>query len=278
MEHPTEDRVPVIDAVTVLLLRDAPDGSDPATGPEVLLLERHTDSPFAPGALVFPGGKIDDVDRGLDPGRRRCADPAAWAERLGVADEDAAIAMLVAAVRETFEEAGVLLAGRRDGTPLTDAPLPARELATTRKAMAARDVDLDWRPWLEEHDLVLDLDALSMWSWWVTPEGRPRRFDTRFLVAALPAGQIASPDEVEITAMRWLSPIDALASQQRGEATIIFPTRCTLEQLAAHPDRRSALAAARRGDVDLRRIQPTSMIIDGVRMILHPDADAPVPA
>jgi len=272
VSSPTSSGAPPLrDAVTVILLREAV-----SHGLEVLLLERHGGSPFAPGALVFPGGKVDPEDGRLDPARWRCTDLGVWAERLGARDEQAAVAMLVAAVRETFEEAGILLAVREDGRSLVEAPLPPHRTAQVRSAMAARDRAHDWRPWLAEESLVLDLDALAMWSWWVTPEGLPRRYDTRFLVAAMPDGQDARHDGVELTAMRWVRPQDALAYTD-DEARVMFPTRRTLEQFSVHPDPGSALAAAARGDVDLRRIQPRLRTVDGKPMIEHPDGGDAVP-
>jgi 8-oxo-dGTP pyrophosphatase MutT (NUDIX family) len=261
------------DAVTVILVRDAPGAAGDDDRLEVLLLERHGASAFAPGALVFPGGKLDPTDAGLDPGRVRCTDPKGWADRLGVGGADAAVAMLVAAVRETFEEAGVLLT-RQDGALAGAAALPT-DLERTRALMAARDGAYDWRGWLARHDLVLDLDALAMWSWWVTPKGLPRRYDTRFLVAGMPAGQTATHDAVETTSMRWIPPATALAAHADGRLHVIFPTRRTLEQLAAHRDAASVLAAARSGEVDLRRIEPSVVRVDGTPMVQHPDGGPP---
>ncbi len=260
------------DAVTVIVVRDAPGTGSGGDRLEVLLLERHGASAFAPGALVFPGGKLDPTDAQLDPTRVRCTDPERWADRLGVAGADAAVAMLVAAVRETFEEAGILLV-RGDGA----APALPANLAVTRARMAARDGAYDWREWLARHELVLDLDAMAMWSWWLTPQGEPRRYDTRFLVAGLPAGQAATHDEVETTSMRWIRPADALTAHAEGRLHVIFPTRRTLEQLAAHPDAASVLAAARSEAVDLRRIEPSVVRVDGAPMVQHPDGGPPAP-
>ncbi len=260
------------DAVTVIVVRDAPGTGSGGDRLEVLLLERHGASAFAPGALVFPGGKLDPTDAQLDPTRVRCTDPERWADRLGVAGADAAVAMLVAAVRETFEEAGILLV-RGDGA----APALPADLAVTRARMAARDGAYDWREWLARHELVLDLDAMAMWSWWLTPQGEPRRYDTRFLVAGLPAGQAATHDEVETTSMRWIRPADALTAHAEGRLHVIFPTRRTLEQLAAHPDAASVLAAARSEAVDLRRIEPSVVRVDGAPMVQHPDGGPPAP-
>jgi 8-oxo-dGTP pyrophosphatase MutT (NUDIX family) len=273
-EVPQAD-VPVEDAVTVIVVRDrvAPDAG---VGLEVLLLERHHDSVFAPGALVFPGGKLDPTDE-VPPDRVRLREPQAWAQRLGVGDVAAARTMLVAAVRETFEESGLLLAVHADGRPVADDSLPAAEVVRVRAALASRGSDLDWRPWLAEHRLLLDLDALVMWSWWVTPVGPPRRYDTRFLLARVPAGQAPSHDQVETTSMRWSGPDEALAAHAAGDLHMIFPTRRTLEQLAVYPHADAALEAARAGRVDLRRIQPDVVRVDGEPRVQHPDGGPPAP-
>lgn len=276
---PPGGAVPVEDAVTVIVVRDGvtTHGDDGATGGgglEVLLLERHPDSVFAPGALVFPGGKLDPIDA-LPGDRVRLSDPGGWVARLGVGDPDAAQAMLVAAVRETFEESGLLLAIHPDGRPVTDGALPDGEVARVRAGMAARAATLDWRPWLTEHGLVLDLDALAMWSWWVTPVGPPRRYDTRFLVARAPVGQRPSHDRVETTSMRWATPAAALAAHAAGQLHMIFPTRRTLEHLAAYGRSDAVLEAARTGRVDLRRIQPEVVLVDGRPMVQHPDGGPP---
>jgi 8-oxo-dGTP pyrophosphatase MutT (NUDIX family) len=272
--HRTGEVVPE-DAVTVIVVRDAIGPASEGGSLEVLLLERHGASAFAPGALVFPGGRIDQNDGLVDRSRVRCGDPAGWAQRLGVESPDAAITLLIAGIRETFEEAGVLLAVRSDGVALATRPVPEEELAATRARMAARDGAYDWRGWLERQELVLDLDAVCMWSWWVTPAGLPRRYDTRFLLAAMPSGQRASQDDVETTSLRWIRPIDALAEHAAGHLHVIYPTRCTLEQLSAHPDSDSALRAARDGAVDLRRIEPTVVRVDGQPMVQHPDGGPP---
>ena len=273
------DPVEPVDAVTVILVRDGPAPAAVAgqrSGPlEVLLLERHGASAFAPGALVFPGGKLDPTDASLPSQRAPLPDAQAWAARLGVPDADHARTMLVAAVRETFEEAGVLLARHDDGTDLAARPPPGEELAALRQRMAARDGAHDWAAWLTERGIVLDLKALAMWSWWVTPAGLPRRFDTRFLIARLPSGQAATHDAVETTAMRWITPGAALAAYGAGELHVIYPTRCTLAQLADHQDAAAAVAAAREGAVDLRRIEPRVVHVDGTPMVQHPDGGPP---
>lgn len=270
-----------VDAVTVIVVRDrvaADDTGDEGTARlEVLLLERHGASAFAPGALVFPGGKLDDADGRLPAACAVVPRPDAWQRRLGVQDRSAARRMLVAAVRETFEESGILLARHRDGASLAQRPLPREELELVRTRMAARGGDYDWGGWLVAKDLELRVDALAMWSWWVTPAGLPRRFDTRFLITALPAGQEASYDAVETTASQWISPVAALDAHRAGALHVIYPTRCTLEQLARYPDAAAAIAAARSGEVDLRRIEPRVVSVDGVAMVQHPDGGPAAP-
>lgn len=266
----TDETWPTIDASTILLLRDGDAGG------EVLLLERHLDSDFAGGALVFPGGKVDDADRALDPARWRGRDPAAWRERLGAASDAEALGLLVAAVRETFEEANVLLASR-DGRPVTDADLEQPSFVEARRRLASRGEAFDWRDWLAEEGLVLELGRLAPWSWWVTPKGQHKRFDTRFFVARLPAEQSAAHDEVETTDLRWMRPQDALDEQAAGRMVVIFPTRRNLAALAEHPTASEAWEAADAGRVDLRRIEPEVVIVDDEVRVLHPDDTDPEP-
>lgn len=261
---------PAVDASSVLLLRDGP-------GPQVLMLARHLQADFAGGALVFPGGKVDDTDRGLDAARWVGDAPSRWQQRLGSPTAADARGLLVAAVRETFEEVGVLLAQREDGTPVTDEDLRSPSFRQARHRLSDRSQRWDWRRWLEDEELVLDLRGLRFWSWWVTPEGQHRRFDTRFFLARLPAGQHPTPDDVETDDVRWTSPADALAAHAAGEAVVIFPTRRNLQQLGAFVDAEQAWAAAGRDEVDQRRIQPT-ILRDGDRVLVqHPDGDPPEP-
>jgi 8-oxo-dGTP pyrophosphatase MutT (NUDIX family) len=278
---PTE--VPAIDAATVVLVRDRPirhgDLDEPrgAGRLETLLLERHIESDFAGGAFVFPGGKVDDADRHLDGARWVGRPLSEWRGPLGVTEDADALGLLVAAVRETFEEAGVLLAFREDGTPLDADDLTRPSFATARRRLAERGRPWDWRGWLEDEALTLDLGALALWSWWVTPTTSPKRFDTRFFVARLPAGQVARHDTVETTAVRWMRPADALAEQARGDVVVIFPTRHNLTALAAFATAEDAWNAAVAGEVDQRRIQPTLVEVEGRAMVQHPFGGAPEP-
>lgn len=269
------DEVPAVDASTILLVRDR-DGEPAERGSlEVLLLARHLDADFAGGALVFPGGKVSAADRLLPRGRWRGRPLAEWREPLGVATDEDALGLLVAAVRETFEEVGILLASREDAAPVRAVDLATPSFVEARARLASRGDDDDWLAWLEHERLVLDLDALALWSWWVTPIGQHRRFDTRFFIAAMPPDQVPEHDAVEATDVTWARPFEALAAQERGEVTIIFPTRRNLRALARYATSAEALAAARGGQVDQRRILPLVVRLHGRVMVQHPDEQEP---
>jgi 8-oxo-dGTP pyrophosphatase MutT (NUDIX family) len=264
---------PPVDASTILLVRDTDAGEL-----EVFMLERHLESDFAGGAYVFPGGKLDAADRTLPADRWAGADPAAWAVRLGVEEPADALGLMVAAIRETFEEAGVLL-GRRAGAAVTADDLASDTFLTARRRMASRDERWDWTDWLAEQELVLDLGSLALWSWWVTPDGMHKRYDTRFFVADVPHPQAAAlgHDDVEMTASRWTTPRAALAAHAAGEVTIIYPTRKNLEELARFGDVAALWRAATADEIDTRRLQPTIVETDGVAMVQHPDGRPPEP-
>jgi 8-oxo-dGTP pyrophosphatase MutT (NUDIX family) len=209
------------DAATVIVVRDG------AAGPEVLLLRRHARSGFAADAWVFPGGTVDDGDCGLPPERWDGIEPAALAPRFSE-PADLVLGLHVAAVRETFEEAGLLLARHRDGrTP----DLTATAYVELRRRLGDRTTAVDWGAWLAEEDLILDLGCLTYHSRWITPIQEPRRYDTAFFLARAPEGQIADHDRVETTEQRWVTPDAALTAHRAGELFMIFPTIRTLEAL-----------------------------------------------
>lgn len=217
------EAVPVRDAATVMVVRDAPEL-------EVLLVQRAGQLAFAASAWVFPGGRVDRAD----------ADDA---ERVGVNLTDAAasatlevesggLAWWFAAIRETLEEVGMLL-----GTPSID-------VAMLPDLRAALDVDADaFTDLLVEHSITLDLGTLHEVARFITPVGPARRFDTRFFLAAAPAEQQAHPDESEITAYRWVKPADAMAEWRAGEMTMMAVTHRMLACLDRFP---TAVAALRR--------------------------------
>lgn len=242
-----------VDSSTVVLLRQM--AGSPA-GTEVLLLQRHRASRTFAGAHVFPGGKVEDGDRRLDPVSWKCRDLDGRREEITARSQEDALGFLVAAVRESFEEAGVLLARRRDGSPLTVDDVQGPAFVSARERLASRHDMWDWASWLRQHQIVLDLDALVMWSWWVTPVHRPYRFDTRFFLAALPAHQAACHDAVETISMRWTNPTGAIRDHEDGRIELRAATLANLEQLRPYATADEAMAAARRGDVNRCRIQP----------------------
>lgn len=205
---------PVLSA-TILLLRDAP-------RLQVLMVKRHYEIDFASGALVFPGGKANEED----------ADPAwaDWTDGDFAGEEQAA---RISAVREAFEESGIILArpkaARGKGAKLVGQDV-ADVLAPMRGPVDRREAS--FLELMRAHDLVLALDALVHFGHWITPTMMPKRFDTHFYLAATPPGQIAEQDGRETTEAVWLVPQDALEMAEAGEATIIFPTRMNLGKLA----------------------------------------------
>lgn len=256
----------VRNAATVIVLRD-----DPGGGPfQILMLRRHARSGFAADAWVFPGGVVDADDASLPSNRWRGLDPQGQAQRFGL-DATAVLAFHVGAVRETFEESGLLLARRSDGQP-PDLADPA--LLALRRAMADRASDVSFNRWLEEQDLVLDLGALTYLSHWVTPTIEPRRYDARFFLTRLPAEQIAGHDRLEITEQRWIAPAAALEAFSAGQMPMIFPTIKTLEDLSTAPSAQALIERAQ-GQPTIRRIQPHAEVDDNGRFvrILHPDDD-----
>ncbi|MFD8016104.1 NUDIX hydrolase [Streptomyces sp. NPDC059762] len=219
-------------AATVLLLRDA------AAGPEVHMLRRRASMAFAGGAYAYPGGGVDPRDE--QP--VRWAGPALeeWADRLGLDDPAQAQAVVCAAVRETFEEAGVLLAGETPDTVVGDTTGEGWE--RDRAALVARE--LSFADFLDRRGLALRSDLLGAWARWITPEFEQRRYDTWFFVAALPEGQRTRDVSGEADRTVWIRPADAAAGYDRGELTMMPPTIATLRSLQPCSTAAEALAAA----------------------------------
>lgn len=261
------DTVSPVASATVLLLREGDDGSA-----EVFLQERHVESDFAGGAYVFPGGKVDDIDRAMADDLLGPVDATTLQARLGTSTPDEAVALAVAAVREAFEEAGVLLA-TRGSESVPPSLVASADAQRMRAALADRGSDTDWRPWLRDHDLVLDLGSLVPFAWWVTPHGVHRRYSTRFFVARVPPAQAGTlgHDGSEMTDSVWVRPSTALAAGESGDRVVIYPTRRTLARLAGFDDVDAVMAAARAGAVDLRPIMPVLRHTDDGIGVQHPD-------
>ena len=253
--------VPLRDAATVLLLRDGP------AGLEVFMLKRNLNSDFVGGAYVFPGGAVDPEDREADL-EARCegrTDVEASA-RLGI--ERGGLAYWVAAIRESFEEAGVLLAYDRDGRVVDlDAAAGLERWAAHRTAVdsgARRLVEV-----AEAEDLRLAVDAMHYFAHWITPEGAPRRYDTRFFLAAAPADQTPLHDDHEVIANEWLRPADGLARVDAGELTMMPPTVASLRAMEQFATVADALAAAD-AITEVPAILPRVVAIDGAIRIVLP--------
>lgn len=265
MDSPDPEQVPVRDAATVMLLRD---GSD---GPEVCLMQRNLNSDFVGGAYVFPGGAVDPADADADVADR-CPDldDAEASRRLGLAV--GGLAFWVAAIRESFEEAGVLLARHADGRRLDlSGPGTAERFAGHRD-----DVDNERRTIAEvavQEDLHLDVGQLHYFSRWITPLGAHRRYDTRFFVCAAPEGQEVVEDSRELIGTQWLTPAEALRRHDAGDITMIFPTVRTLVALSRF-DRADAVLDHARAQSRVEGILPTiSDGDDGMRIVLPGDPE-----
>ncbi len=210
-----------VPAATIMLMRET------RGSVEVLMLERHAKSSFLPDLYVFPGGRVDPGDHELADRVRGLSSDEARA-RASTVDAEAALGFYVAAIRETFEESGVLLATRRGERELISGALAA-ELSGHRLEMQAGRVS--FRDIVEAHDLDLAANRLSVHGHWITPEIVPHRFDTLFFLTAAPPGHEAAHDGVESSNHVWIRPEDALAQARRKERQMIFPQIANLETL-----------------------------------------------
>jgi 8-oxo-dGTP pyrophosphatase MutT (NUDIX family) len=234
---------PVRDASTVVLLRDV-------DGLETYLMRRAATMAFAAGMYVFPGGRIDDSDGELD---------LAWtgqpldAARM-TASERQARGLVVGAVREVFEETGVLLAVDADGrTPVEDGAWEDDRAAVAESSPALAEV-------LARRGLRLDPGLLPLWTHWITPEVESKRYDVRFFVAAVPPGQHARDVSGEADQVLWVTPGTALRDYSRGQLPMLPPTVATLADLVGLPDVATVLATA--GERSVRPLMPRPRLDD----------------
>jgi 8-oxo-dGTP pyrophosphatase MutT (NUDIX family) len=225
----------VHDAATVALLRDGGDGV------QTWLLTRKVSLVFAAGRSVFPGGRVEDEDADLP---YAAPPPGPWPPRI-----------YGAAVRETFEETGLLLS-----VPAAYRPEARADVEAGRLSFGAL---------LRRHRLAVDVSALRPWDRWITPPGEPRRYDTRFFVAAIPDGVDVAHVSGEASAAGWVSVRQALAEGERGARQLLPPTLATLTVLASYPRVADVLAAA--GERTLSPIEPRIRVLDGVRYVELPN-------
>lgn len=236
-------------ASTVVLLRDHTDGM------QAYLLRRMMTMAFAAGMYVFPGGSVDPRDQNLDDSRWIGPAPATWAGLLS-ADAQLAKALVCAAVRETFEESGVLLAGPDADSVVRDTTDESWEA----DRLALIDRSLSFAAMLERRGLVLRADLLRPWAHWITPEFEPKRFDTRFFVAALPPGQRTRDVGGEADRVAWVRPADALAAAERGDMGMLPPTAFTLSEIASYDGIDAVLDAGDKRDI--KPVLPKLIVTD----------------
>ncbi len=255
-EDPTTQPVPARPAATVMLVRDGADGL------EVFMLRRAPTMRFAPSSMVFPGGGVDLRDeaevRWAGPG------PVHWAARLG-SSEHAARELVVAAVREVFEECGVLFASREESGPLVD--VRSEQWVAARTALAAGERSL--AELLREHHLVLRSDLLRAHAHWTTPESESRRFDTRFFVALMPEGSVADGLTTEADHSGWFRSADVLTDREAGRVLLLPPTVVCVEDLAAARSAREFFDA----EPVIRRVMPVMTYDDLGNLVWRVDFD-----
>ena len=250
---PTETAV-ARPASTILLLRDR-------GGIEVFMMVRHYQIEFASGALVFPGGSVDAGDQDI------VGTPELYDNRNGL--DPAALKFRIAAIRETFEESGILLARPRGSDALVTAP-QADEISQAHRT-AVCEGKTSFAQIVADNGLVLALDQLEHYAHWITPVVMPKRFDTHFFIAKAPPEQVGVHDGKESTDSIWVSPREALEGGESGRFKLPFPTTRNLIKLGKQPGVDAALEDARRSPVVT--VMP-EVSKDGDRRMLRIPADA----
>ena len=255
-DTPAEPRT----AATVVLV-----GPGATQGPgelEVYLLRRHVDMAFAGGMAVFPGGGVDrrDFDHAVDwvgPS------PQEWADRMGV-EVPLARALVCAAVRETFEESGVLFAGHTEDSVVEDTT--GADWEEDRRRLEARE--LAFTDFLQQRGLKLRTDLLEVWASWRTPAFEPRRYMTWFFVAAVPAGQATRDVSTESVEASWMPVREAITAAERGEMLVLPPQYYTFVELFEHATPEAVLGEAR--GRDLSTVEPVGSVREGVAYLELP--------
>ena len=227
-----------IDAATIVLLRDS------AYGLETYMTVRAATMDFQPNALVFPGGKVSPGDMEVLP-------------------DDPLGHFKTAAIRETFEEVGVLLA-KRGGQHLLEQDITA--LSTWRKKLVAHTANMN--EFAAASDLVFDFEAMHLISRWVTPKAMPKRFNTYFFLAEFPKNQVPAPDNYEAVRAGWFTPSEALVKSARGEYLLVPPTYWTLNDLLEYNSVSEAISGLARDSV--QPVEPVIVKKDGKTIIEVP--------
>ena len=244
MSEYDEEVVPIRQAATVMLVADRPDL-------QVFMMERNANMVFGPGMWVFPGGSVDDMD---DPVRfqhisiRRSDDQAS--ELIGV--KRGGLAYYIAAIREAFEEAGILLALDRNTREPVDLKAPNTAARFARHRDDINSGSRDFMDVIDEENLILDAGEMHYVARWITPVGPPRRFDARFFVARMPPRQVPIHDDSELVHSRWLQPGEILRRCEAEEMTLMGPTLRMVKSLARFNSAEDVIASASQNLADER--------------------------
>ena len=253
-------------AATLVLMRERTDGYP---RPELLMVRRNSRDTFAAGAYVFPGGALEQADsaqrsmnlaHGLSPEE---------AKRMleSESSADKALGYFVAAIRETFEEVGVLLAKSEEGQRWY--PDDADRIEAEKARIEMRDGRINFADWVAARGLRLATDDLTYFAHWVTPEGRPKRFDTRFFLAEAAPGHYVRPDQREIVGHRWLTAREALDEEKAGKIKMVSVTVKNLELLETFASTDAAISELRNRRVPL--VRPKLIpLADGGERAVHP--------
>jgi 8-oxo-dGTP pyrophosphatase MutT (NUDIX family) len=241
-------------ASTILLLRD----NAAAKEIEVFMMVRHYEIDFNSGALVFPGGSVDASDNEI------IARPELYSGGEGLSAAD--LSFRIAAIRETFEESGILLARPQGSNALVDAKRAGEIEAAHRAALNERKITFP--KVLAESTLSLALDELVPYAHWITPEGMPKRFDTWFFLASAPPAQLGAHDGRESTDSIWVSAREALAGGESGRFKLPFPTTRNLIRLGKQPNVKAALEDMR--GKPIVTVMPVVTKLDGGRQLRIP--------
>lgn len=255
-------------AATVILTRDGDQGM------EIFLMRRHRAQSFMASAFVFPGGALDEDD--ADPDLTSsiagltAGEAAKNLQEVDVAPQTA-FSLYMAAIRETFEEAGVLLAYNQDGSPLQyPDERTAGRLSQARRAVHKKELSL--KELAKQENIRFAFDLLTPFAHWMTPDIEKKRFDTRFFLARIPAGQIPLHDAVEMTESRWMTPSEALAAHRQREIRLMPPTLRSLEDISGFNDTASLVRS-----VQKKRIYPilpqARKINEALHLLLPHDPD-----
>ncbi|NPU84245.1 MAG: NUDIX hydrolase [Syntrophaceae bacterium] len=237
---------PPRDAATVIIVRNSERGQS-----EIFLMRRHSNQSFMGGAYVFPGGRLDETD--CDPAFHPFIDGLAVGDAGRFLQEpdlpgETALGLCVAAIRETFEEAGVLLARSGSGEPIdfADAGTADRFIAHRRSLNERKTTFIELG---RRENLRFSMDRLIPFSHWITPDIESKRFDTRFFLAWLPDGQVPVHDNRELVESRWLTPEEALRLHERKEILLMPPTLKSMEELSACRTADELFAAAKQREI-----------------------------